>query len=43
MVRLHPLVPDLWPAITPGLRLEMREGSRVVGHAEITEIVSPAD
>jgi translation elongation factor EF-Tu-like GTPase len=40
-VRLHPLVPDLWPSISPGLRLTMHEGSRVVGVAEVIEVVPP--
>ncbi|GAB2556250.1 hypothetical protein GCM10027167_73870 [Nocardia heshunensis] len=43
MVRLHPLVPDLWPPITPGLRLSMLEGSRLVGLAEIEEAIPPTD
>ncbi|WP_290051998.1 hypothetical protein [Amycolatopsis solani] len=39
MVRLHPLVPDLWPPLIPGLRLTMYEGARVVGFAEVVEVV----
>lgn len=42
-VRLHPLAPDLWPPLTPGLELTMREGARVVGVAEIIEVVHPVD
>ena len=38
-VRLHPLFPDLWPPIVPGLRLTMLEGARVVGVAEVVEAV----
>lgn len=41
MIRLHPLVPYVWPVLTPGLSLKMCEGSRVVGYAEIVEIASP--
>lgn len=40
-VRLHPLAPDLWPGLEPGLRLTMREGARVVGLAEVIERVDP--
>ncbi|MGK2876752.1 MAG: hypothetical protein ACSLEW_14135 [Nocardioides sp.] len=39
MVRLHPLVPELWPPIVPGIRLTMLEGARVVGVAEVVEAV----
>jgi hypothetical protein len=42
-VRLHPLAPDLWPALSPGLRLTMREGSRVVGVAGVIEVVTPKE
>lgn len=40
-VRLHPLAPELWPILTPGLELTMREGARVVGVAEVVEVVHP--
>jgi hypothetical protein len=40
-VRLHPLAPDLWPPLSPGLQLTMQEGARVVGVAEIIEVVAP--
>lgn len=39
MVRLHPLFPDLWPPIVPGIRLTMLEGARIVGVAEVVEAV----
>ncbi|GAA5014900.1 hypothetical protein GCM10023317_53880 [Actinopolymorpha pittospori] len=42
IVRLHPLAPDLWPPITPGIRLTMVEGARVVGMADVLEAVPPA-
>ena len=42
MARLHPLFPELWPPVTPGLRLNMLEGARVVGTAEVVEAVPPA-
>lgn len=42
VVRLHPLAPAYWPRIASGLRLTMLEGSRVVGHAEVLEVVPPA-
>ncbi|MEA5362488.1 hypothetical protein VA596_23325 [Amycolatopsis sp., V23-08] len=41
MVRLHPLVPDLWPPVTSGLRLSMYEGARIVGRADVVEVVPP--
>ncbi|WP_143268965.1 hypothetical protein [Amycolatopsis vastitatis] len=41
-VRLHPLMPDLWPPVGPGLRLSMREGARIVGLAEVVEVVPPS-
>jgi hypothetical protein len=39
-VRLLPLAADLWPALSPGLRLTMREGARVVGVAGVIEVVT---
>lgn len=42
VVRLHPLEPEYWPPIECGLRLVMLEGARVVGHAEVLEVVPPA-
>ena len=42
IVRLHPLAPALWPRISSGLRLTMLEGLRVVGHAEVLEVVPAA-
>jgi translation elongation factor EF-Tu-like GTPase len=41
IVRLHPLAPHLWPTLSPGLRLTMKEGARVVGTAEVIEVVAP--
>lgn len=40
-VRLHPLAPQLWPTLTPGVLLTMQEGARVVGIAEVLEVVFP--
>ncbi|GAA3527979.1 hypothetical protein AFL01nite_02840 [Aeromicrobium flavum] len=42
IVRLHPLVPDLWPRVSEGLRLGMFEGPRKVGDAVVIEVVAPA-
>lgn len=39
IVRLHPLFRDLWPPVVPGIRLAMLEGARVVGVAEVVEVV----
>jgi hypothetical protein len=41
-VRLHPLVPDLWPVVRPGLELTLLEGARVIGTARVLEVVAPA-
>jgi translation elongation factor EF-Tu-like GTPase len=41
MVRLHPLAPDLWPPVAPGLRLSMFEGARLVGQADVVAVVPP--
>jgi len=41
MVRLHPIAPDLWPQVAPGLRLSMFEGARLVGLADVVEVVPP--
>jgi hypothetical protein len=38
-VRLHPLWPEHWPDIQPGLLLGMFEGSRLVGRAEVLKVV----
>lgn len=38
-VRLHPLCPDLWPDLVPGIRLAMMEGARVIGYAEVLETI----
>ena len=43
VVRLYPTHPEYWPDVRPGQSIEMREGSRVVGHATVLERVSPAD
>lgn len=41
MVRLHPLVPELWPPVFPGLRLSMFEGARLIGLADVVEVIHP--
>jgi translation elongation factor EF-Tu-like GTPase len=43
MARLHPLFPELWPEVEPGLRLTMLEGARIVGTAEVVEVVPPVE
>lgn len=40
-VRIHPLVPHLWPLVAPGLRLEMFEGARLVGEATVLAVIPP--
>lgn len=43
LVRIHPLVPDLWEGIplSQGLVLTMLEGARVIGTATVIEVVDP--
>lgn len=41
-VRLHPLFPRHWPTVAPGLRLNMMEGARLVGIAEVVEVIPPS-
>jgi hypothetical protein len=40
-VRLHPLVPELWPVVSRGLELTLLEGARVIGTARVLEVVPP--
>jgi hypothetical protein len=40
-VRIHPLFPEFWTHVVPGDHIDMHEGSRVVGHGEVLEIVAP--
>jgi hypothetical protein len=40
-IRLHPLFQELWPLLSPGDRFELREGRRILGHAEFIERVPP--
>lgn len=40
-VRIHPLFPEFWTGVVPGDHIDMHEGSRVVGHGEVLEIVAP--
>jgi hypothetical protein len=40
-VRLHLLVPELWPDVSPGLELTLLEGARVIGTARVLEVVPP--
>lgn len=42
VVSLHPLFPELWPKVLPGMRLGMFEGSRQVGEATVIEIIDPS-
>ncbi|WP_421732443.1 hypothetical protein [Cellulomonas sp.] len=39
--RIHPMWPQGWPEVTPGLRLGMFEGSRLVGTAEVLSQIGP--
>jgi hypothetical protein len=40
-VRLHPTYWDAWADVRPGQSITMLEGPRIVGVAEIVEIVQP--
>jgi len=42
LVRLHPMTWDAWADVRPGQSIPMLEGSRIVGVAEVVEIVPPA-
>jgi hypothetical protein len=42
-VRLHPLAPEFWTQMRAGHAITMYEGSRVVGHGVVLEVVPPAD
>lgn len=42
-VRLHPLAWEYWQDVRVGQRIEMREGSRVVGEATVIRRVVPED
>ena len=41
-VRVHPSDWDAWADVRPGQSIPMLEGSRIVGIAEIVEVVLPA-
>jgi translation elongation factor EF-Tu-like GTPase len=43
VMRLHPIVPELWGHVTPGMSIDMHEGGRVVGVGRVLEVVSPAN
>jgi hypothetical protein len=42
LVRIHPADWDAWGAVRPGETIPMLEGPRIVGIAEIVEVVRPA-
>jgi hypothetical protein len=39
--RIHPIAPEFWTDVSAGTRLVMHEGPRVVGYAEVLEVVAP--
>jgi hypothetical protein len=39
IVRLHPMYWDAWSEVRPGMRIAMHEGARIVGVAEVLEVV----
>ena len=41
LVRLHPMYWDAWEEVRPGQRITMFEGPRIIGVAEVVEIVPP--
>lgn len=43
IVRLHPLVPELWHGVAQGMDLGLREGHRKLGDAHVLEVIPPAD
>lgn len=40
VARIHPTAPESWADVRPGLDVVMYEGSRVVGRAEVLEVVN---
>ena len=43
MVRLHPMYWDAWSDVLPGQSIPMLEGSRIVGVAQVLEVVEPLE
>ena len=43
IVRIHPFVPEFWHDVVPSMSINAHEGPRVVGVAEVVEVVPPAD
>jgi translation elongation factor EF-Tu-like GTPase len=41
--RIHPIAPELWTNVSPGLEITMHEGRRIVGRGEVLEVVGSAD
>src|SRR4051812_23728003 len=41
IVRVHPALPEFWTGVAVGTPLAMQEGSRLVGVAEVIELVPP--
>jgi hypothetical protein len=41
LVRLHPMYWDAWEGVRAGQRITMLEGLRIVGVAEVLEVVPP--
>jgi translation elongation factor EF-Tu-like GTPase len=39
--RIHPIAPELWTDVSAGAQIAMHEGLRVVGRAEVLEVVGP--
>ena len=38
VVRLHPLLPEIWQQVVVGQRIDMHEGARVIGHAVVLRV-----
>lgn len=41
IVRIHPIAPQFWTHVTPGMAIRAHEGARVVGSAEVLEVIPP--
>lgn len=43
LVRIHPIAWEFWSQVVPGMTIKAHEGPRVVGIAEVVELVPPLD
>jgi hypothetical protein len=41
VARIHPLFPEYWSHVSPGMTIYAHEGSRRIGTATVLEIIEP--